>query len=295
MKKEKRIVVPEEPRTRLTPVDVQQQQFRRSFRGYDEQEVDDFLDRVTEDIGALLEENERLKEEARRAPTTPVEGAAEAAEASRTLAGLERSAQERADAIIRDAEARAEALVRDAHARAGATGTGEADPSGRLSTFVTKERSFLQDLAGLIQAHAEGVKQMVQQARSVPAAEPAGTPQPAASGPAFPQAPRFASSPTAEVTESRSREPFGPPGASAGRDIEETADAEVAVAGTADAEEDVGAGSPRPVIQVPDADSPASVTIGASAPDDDDRAARERRARERDRESSLSELFWGED
>ena len=78
MKKDKTVVVQQEPRTRLTPVDVQQQQFRRSFRGYDEQEVDDFLDRVTEDVGALLEENGRLKEQAGSAPTTPVEGAADA-------------------------------------------------------------------------------------------------------------------------------------------------------------------------------------------------------------------------
>jgi cell division initiation protein len=303
MKKEKRIVVPEEPRTRLTPVDVQQQQFRRSFRGYDEQEVDDFLDRVTEDIGALLQENERLKEEAQRAPTTPVEGAADAAEASRTLAGLERRAQEQADAMIRDAEARAEALVREAQARAGATGasaigTGEADPSGHMSRFVAKERSFLQDLAELIQSHAEGVKQMVQQARSVPAAIPerAVRSEPAAARPAFPPAPTFAPRSPAGVTASRSREPFGPPGASAGRDIEGTADAEMAVAGTADAEDDVGPQASRPVIQVPDADTPASVTIRSPGPrDDDDRAAREQRARERDRESSLSELFWGED
>jgi cell division initiation protein len=309
MKKDKRIVVPQEPRTRLTAVDVQQQQFRRSFRGYDEQEVDDFLDRVTEDVGALLEENERLKEQARLAPTTPVEGAAEAAEASRTLADLERRAQEQADSIVRDAEARAEAMVKDAQSRAPATGRGEGDPSGRLSRFVTKERAFLQDLAELIQSHAEAVKQMVQEARSVPAppssakeeagreevreAEPARAP----AAPSFPSPPSFAPKPPSEVAVSRSREPFGPAGASAGRNIDETADAEMAVAGTAEAEEAVE--PPRPVIQVPDADSPASVAIGGPSGqhEEDDRAARERKARERDRDrdSSLSDLFWGED
>ena len=50
MKKEDMIVKPQEPRSRLSPAEVQQQQFRRSFRGYDEQEVDDFLDRVTEEL-----------------------------------------------------------------------------------------------------------------------------------------------------------------------------------------------------------------------------------------------------
>ena len=61
---------------RLTPIDVQQQQFRRSFRGYDEQEVDDFLDRVTEELSLLVEE--------RRTATGPgaqTSGAASSADA----------------------------------------------------------------------------------------------------------------------------------------------------------------------------------------------------------------------
>jgi DivIVA domain-containing protein len=44
-------------RRRLTPVDVQQQVFRRAmFRGYNEQDVDDFLDEVTEEIALLLDD-----------------------------------------------------------------------------------------------------------------------------------------------------------------------------------------------------------------------------------------------
>src|SRR5947207_11967257 len=50
-------------RKRLTPIDVQQKVFRRAmFRGYHEQDVDDFLDEVTEEIGFLLDENRRLRE-----------------------------------------------------------------------------------------------------------------------------------------------------------------------------------------------------------------------------------------
>src|SRR5436190_3850440 len=107
-------------RPRMTPAEVQQQQFRRSFRGYDEQEVDDFLDRVTEDLGAMLEEIQALKEQAGRALTTPVGGASDAAEASRAVADIRRRAREEADAIIRSAEARAEAIANGARAR----GTG---------------------------------------------------------------------------------------------------------------------------------------------------------------------------
>jgi DivIVA domain-containing protein len=40
---------------RITPVDIQQVEFRLAFRGYNERDVDAFLDRVTEDLSAYLE------------------------------------------------------------------------------------------------------------------------------------------------------------------------------------------------------------------------------------------------
>src|SRR5207244_12796241 len=68
---------------RLTPIDVQQQQFRRSFRGYDEQEVDDFLDRVTEELSLLLEEKRTAEESGGPAPVAATAAAGQAAEATR--------------------------------------------------------------------------------------------------------------------------------------------------------------------------------------------------------------------
>ena len=45
----------------LTPMEIHEHQFKKSFRGYNENEVDDFLDRVVDDFEKLLRENERLK------------------------------------------------------------------------------------------------------------------------------------------------------------------------------------------------------------------------------------------
>lgn len=45
----------------LTPMDIHDHQFKKSFRGYSENEVDDFLDRVVVDFEKLLKEVERLK------------------------------------------------------------------------------------------------------------------------------------------------------------------------------------------------------------------------------------------
>ena len=45
----------------LTPMEIHEHQFKKSFRGYNENEVDDFLDRIVDDFEKLLRENDRLK------------------------------------------------------------------------------------------------------------------------------------------------------------------------------------------------------------------------------------------
>ena len=45
----------------LTPMDIHDHQFKKAFRGYNENEVDDFLDKVVADFERLISDNERLK------------------------------------------------------------------------------------------------------------------------------------------------------------------------------------------------------------------------------------------
>lgn len=45
----------------LTPMEIHNHQFKKSFRGYSENEVDDFLDRIVADFEKLQRDNERLK------------------------------------------------------------------------------------------------------------------------------------------------------------------------------------------------------------------------------------------
>ena len=47
----------------LTPVDIHNKEFGRSFRGYNEDEIDDFLDQVVNDYEKLYRENGQLKDE----------------------------------------------------------------------------------------------------------------------------------------------------------------------------------------------------------------------------------------
>jgi cell division initiation protein len=46
----------------LTPLDIHNKEFAKGFRGYDEDEVDEFLDRVVKDYETLIKENMLLKQ-----------------------------------------------------------------------------------------------------------------------------------------------------------------------------------------------------------------------------------------
>ncbi|MFC1815173.1 DivIVA domain-containing protein [Thermodesulfobacteriota bacterium] len=48
---------------KITPLDIQQQQFKVKFRGFDIREVDAFLDQMAETFESLQHENKKLQEE----------------------------------------------------------------------------------------------------------------------------------------------------------------------------------------------------------------------------------------
>jgi cell division initiation protein len=50
----------------LTPLDIHNKEFKRSFRGYNEDDVDEFLDKVIKDYEQLYRENIEIKENIER-------------------------------------------------------------------------------------------------------------------------------------------------------------------------------------------------------------------------------------
>ena len=152
---------------RLTPIDVQQKEFRvasRPFRGYDEQEVDEFLDRVTEELARLHAEHRRLQEETEFRRTVPVDSDA-AVEADEVV----RKAREEAARILAEAEARTGRLLAEMRADSPPLSSQSAEAVNR---FLAREREFLQSLAGLIQRHAESVKGDARALRQSPGRTP---------------------------------------------------------------------------------------------------------------------------
>jgi DivIVA domain-containing protein len=145
---------------RLTPLDIQQVEFRRSFKGYDEREVDEFLDRLTEDFAAALDETQRLRDRAEGGLGAVVAGAPNPEASRREAEQVVAAAREDAERIVREAEARA-AIASSAHP-AGPISAGD---RAAISSFIGVERAFLTSLASLVQGHAEQVKGMASSAQ----------------------------------------------------------------------------------------------------------------------------------
>lgn len=155
---------PQGARPRLTPIDIQQKEFRLAFRGYNERDVDEFLDHVTEDLATLVEENGRLREGDGFVAAAPF---SETVGASREAEDILARAREQAQAIIREAQERAAAVV--------GSGVG-GDARAVISPYLSRERAFLQSLGELVKEHAEAVKGMVRSTKDSAPAAPARTP-----------------------------------------------------------------------------------------------------------------------
>ena len=104
---------------RITPMDIEQQEFSRSFRGYSEEEVDDFLDKIVKDYEELINENVRLNEEIERMQEKLKEFSQIEETLRNSLLNAQKSAEEmkgrvenEAKVIIEKAEMEAKALKR---------------------------------------------------------------------------------------------------------------------------------------------------------------------------------------
>jgi DivIVA domain-containing protein len=166
MRKSKRTQAEGEPQpgaTRISPAEVQEREFRLAFRGYNERDVDVFLDEITEELSRLLGENRRLREQLEGKGPVPADPDHALLEADAIVL----RAHEEAARILADAQRQAvlsEGPVPDPSITVDAEGL--AHPAVPIvSTFIARERGFLQNMAALIQRHAEEVKQDIRRAK----------------------------------------------------------------------------------------------------------------------------------
>jgi cell division initiation protein len=104
----------QEPNMNVTPLDLRQQQFRTSMRGFDKDEVTAFLAEAADDYAEAIREAERLRQEVSR-----LEGLVnEHREHERNLRNTLMTAQRLADEISDNAHKQAATIIKDAESRA---------------------------------------------------------------------------------------------------------------------------------------------------------------------------------
>lgn len=109
----------------LTPLDIVNKEFKhRTFRGYDEDEVNEFLDEVVRDFEALIKENDRLRENATgmterldqyRKLESTLQNTLVVAQS--TAEELKVAARREAELVMREAEEKAADIIRRAEER----------------------------------------------------------------------------------------------------------------------------------------------------------------------------------
>src|SRR5919204_2780367 len=126
----------ERARMNVSPLDLRQQRFRVSFRGFDKVEVTSFLAAVADDYEQALREADRLRQDLTRMEAVLNEHR----EAERNLRNTLLTAQKLADDIKANAEEEARRVIRDAE--------------GRSDLLLEKTQARLED----VQREIDGLK-----------------------------------------------------------------------------------------------------------------------------------------
>jgi cell division initiation protein len=138
---------------KLTPIDIQQQQFRKTLRGYDVSEVEGFLELMGEQLQELSREATELRsdlgrcerevEEHRDREVTLREAMLTA---QRAIDEIREQAQKEAQLIVSEAELRAEKILHNANSRVGRV-------SEEIGELRRQRARVIEEVRGVLNLH----------------------------------------------------------------------------------------------------------------------------------------------
>jgi len=153
---------------KITPLDIQQREFKSRFQGYDREEVQAFLRSVSQSVEEMFTENIALKEHADK--LSQEVGELRKKEASlgdllvtaQTMAeGLKETACKEADLILREAEMKAEDLLKSAHVDFRTLQRDILDLRKERMLALEKLRSTLQSFSRMIEMEEMDVNSLM--------------------------------------------------------------------------------------------------------------------------------------
>src|ERR671910_731541 len=155
----------------IRPIDIRRKEFKSGFRGYDANQVDDFLDAVADEYERNYTENQRMREEVsslrdRLQQFEDLEGSIRAAlvHAEQASNDLRRAAAREAEGIKQSAQREADFTIREAHSRSHQM---LADSSARIErvqdsydALQEAKRSFANDFRHLLKTYSDMMENM---------------------------------------------------------------------------------------------------------------------------------------
>lgn len=169
---------------RITPLDIRRQQFRKSVRGYDPQEVEAFLEMVAASWEELVDRLDQAEKElsvlrARASDFDRMEGAVrdvlvqqqQSASRAREEAGHE------AELIIMDAELKASNLISEARERIQVLTETIRELQDRRLSVLAQIRSFLDSQGRMLDMEEERIRtEMIPEEEKLPGEEDGDSP-----------------------------------------------------------------------------------------------------------------------
>ena len=136
----------------ITPSDIENKEFRRVKKGFDPDEVDEFLDLITVDMEKLIKENRRLKEELAKANNQVNKQVNSESTVYETLSAAKQlmndiaaSAERRAEILLKNAELQADMITREAKENISRYTDEGNRLMSRVDLFRERYRSMLKD------------------------------------------------------------------------------------------------------------------------------------------------------
>lgn len=135
----------------LTPMDIRNTEFKKGFRGYSEEEVDIFMDKLVVDYEKLYRENIELKERLNMI-NEKLESYSEMEKtlqstlivAQKTSEDIVANARKEAELIIREAEEKRKGIMAQANADIVDINKEIEELKKQLQIFKTRYRTFLE-------------------------------------------------------------------------------------------------------------------------------------------------------
>jgi cell division initiation protein len=135
----------------LAPLDIHNKDFKRSFRGYNEEEVDEFLDQVVKDYEKLYRDNVELKESVERL-NSKLEHYQHMENtlhntlviAQETAEEVKLNARKESELLLKEAEIKSQNLVDSASAKVRRLGGEYEEMQKQVQIYRTRMRTLLQ-------------------------------------------------------------------------------------------------------------------------------------------------------